>query len=271
MAETRRRHTRRYGKRSAPSYNRGMPRRTRTFDGLLNLNKPAGISSARALDRVRGITRVRKSGHSGTLDPLATGVLVICMGRATKLVERLMNQPKVYRGVARLDVTSETLDGGSELQPVRQATPPTEGELAAALREFEGPIEQTPPPYSALKIKGRPAYKLARKNEPLELEARPVMVYWLCLARYSWPEVEFEMCCGRGTYVRSLVRDLGERLATGGCLTSLERRAIGPYHIDAAVTLDELAGIPLEVVAVDFDAAEQMLSRPVEIPAKPRS
>lgn len=249
-----------YGNRFESGYNRGMPRNKRIFDGVLSLNKPPGITSARALDCVRRATNVRKSGHSGTLDPMATGVLVICMGRGTKLVEKIMDQPKVYSATARLDMISETLDADSELQPVPGATAPTESDLLAAVAGFVGEIDQTPPAYSAVKINGQPAYKLARKKKPVKLEPRRVHVYGLSVSRYAWPEVDLEMCCGRGTYVRSLIADLGERLGTGGCMMRLERRAVGPFNIEASVTLDELSQIPLESVAVDLETANKMLA-----------
>lgn len=258
-----------YGTGHQRYYNRGVAKSRNTFDGLLNLNKPPGISSGKALDRVRGITGVRKSGHSGTLDPLASGVLVICMGRGTKLVEKLMDQPKRYTAVARLDVTSASHDAETAFEPVAVVSPPSRDEVLAALKEFEGDIEQVPPIFSALKIDGRCAYTLARNNKAVELKARRVRVYWLHLRRYEWPEVEFEMCCGRGTYVRSLVRDLGLRLGAGGCLKKLDRVAVGPYHIDGAVTLDELRKVPLELVAIGFEAALETLNQPPVIPQRP--
>jgi tRNA pseudouridine55 synthase len=153
-------------------YDRGMKKLQRTFDGLVNLHKPAGISSSRALERFRGITGVRKSGHSGTLDPLASGVLVICMGRGTKLVERLMDQPKRYIAVARLDVTSASHDTESELEPVPSARQPSETEMMAAMGEFEGTIQQAPPAFSAVKINGRAASKFARGTKAVEMKPR---------------------------------------------------------------------------------------------------
>lgn len=211
------------------------------MDGIINLNKPAGLTSAKALYRVRRLTGVRKSGHAGTLDPAATGVLLICQGRATKLVEALMNQPKVYRATARLDVTSASFDSDSPLEPVAVPRPPTPAEVAAACRRFEGWIEQLPPAISAVKVAGRPAYRWARSGRIPELKPRRVRVYRLCVNRYEWPELDFELTCGRGTYVRALIRDLGAALGTGGCLTALTRQAVGPFHLDDAWTLERLA------------------------------
>ncbi len=241
----------------------------RLFNGLLNVNKPAGISSARCLDHVRRATQVRKSGHTGTLDPMASGVLVVCMGKGTKLVEKIMDQPKVYAATARLDVISETHDTGSDLAEVPGLEPVDEGELRAAAARFKGLIQQRPPIYSAVKIQGRPAYKLAREGKPVELAPRPVVVYWMHVSRYAWPEVDFEVCCGRGTYIRSIVRDLGETLGAGGCLTRLERHAVGPFRIEAAVGPDELANVPLGMVAVDYESAVEILSQPPDVPDPP--
>lgn len=241
----------------------------RLFNGLLNVNKPAGISSARCLDYVRRATEVRKSGHTGTLDPMASGVLVVCMGMGTKLVEKIMDQPKVYTATARLDVTSETHDTGSDLVQAVDAQPPEEDQLRSAVAQFKGLIQQRPPIFSAVKVQGRPAYKLAREGEPVVLEPRPVVVYWIHVARYDWPEADFEVCCGRGTYIRAIVRDLGEKLGTGGCLTRLERRAVGPFRIEAAVSPDELANVPLGMVAVDYDSAVEILSQPTDVPDAP--
>ncbi len=213
---------------------------TNTREGLINLNKPVGISSAKALYRVRKITGVRKSGHTGALDPAASGVLVVCLGRATKLTEQIMDQPKVYRAAALLDVTSETFDSEKPLLPVQIERVPDEAEVRSAARGLEGRVLQTPPAYSALKIGGRPAYKLAARRQPVELKPREVTIYWIHVHTFSWPRLDFEVCCGRGTYVRALIRDWGRQLGVGGCLTALARTAVGPFTIDRAVRLADL-------------------------------
>jgi len=210
------------------------------MDGLINLCKPAGITSAKALYRVRKLTGVHKSGHAGTLDPMADGVLVLCLGRATRLVEALMDQPKVYRATARLDVTSASFDADRPLQPILVEHPPDAARVIAACRQFEGTITQVPPVVSALKVGGRPAYRLQRAGVGVELKPRPVRIYWLHVHRYEWPEIDFELACGRGTYVRAVIRDLGVALGTGGCLTRLTRRAVGPFHVEQAWTLEAL-------------------------------
>jgi len=242
-----------------------------TLNGIINLDKPLGITSAKALYKVRKIVGQPKSGHAGTLDPAASGVLILCLGKATKLVERLMDQSKVYRAIARLDMTSASYDAEQGMTPVEVAAPPSSEAVRAALASFEGTIAQVPPAVSALKIKGRPAYKLALKNQPVELAPRPVRIYWLHLHRYDYPEVEFEMCCGRGTYVRSLIRDLGERLNTGGCLTALTRTQVGPFRQSDGWSFDRLAQASSAAdYLTDLDRCHALLSEEnLSIPPRP--
>ena len=240
------------------------------MDGIINFHKPVGITSAKTLYRVRKITGVRKSGHAGTLDPAADGVLVLCLGRATKLTEMLMDQPKVYRAVARLDVTSESFDADRPLQPVEVAAVPDSEQVARACRKLEGVISQVPPAVSALKVGGRPAYKLERAGQAPVLSARNVHVHWLCVHRYEWPEIEFELACGRGTYVRALIRDLGQALGTGGCLTALTRTAVGPFDVRSAWTLEALETADASAYVVPLERAHELLSmRPVPVPSRP--
>ncbi len=238
------------------------------LDGLLNFNKPVGITSAKALYAVRKLVGQRKSGHAGTLDPAAEGVLVLCLGRATKLTELIMDQPKVYRARGRLDVTSESFDSDRPLVAVPVGEPPGFAAVVAALRSFEGTIDQVPPAVSAVKVGGRPAYKLERQGEAPELKARKARIYWLQLHDYAWPLIDFEVACGRGTYIRALIRDLGRALGTGGCLTALTRTQVGPFTLAGAVGLEELrdpggAGRHL----IELSRAEALLSqRPIPIP-----
>ena len=241
------------------------------MDGIIILNKPTGITSAKALYRVRRITGVRKSGHAGTLDPAAQGVLVLCLGRATKLTELVMDQPKVYRARARLDVTSESFDSDRPLVEVQVTSPPEPAALEAGLRCFEGDIQQVPPAISAVKVGGQPAYKLQRGGQAPALRPRQATIYWIHLHDYAWPELDFELACGRGTYVRALIRDLGRHLGTGGCLTALTRSRVGPFGIDEAVTLNDLkqADSPNTHV-IPLDRARELLRRrPVPLPGPP--
>jgi len=241
------------------------------MDGLINLDKPVGITSAKALYRVRRLVGARKSGHAGTLDPAASGVLIICLGKATKLVEALMDQPKVYRAAARLDVTSESFDADRPLVPVQVAAVPDEAAVRAACRRFEGHVVQVPPAVSAVKVGGQPAYRHVRRGRPPTLSPRPVRIYWIHVWRYAWPELEFELACGRGTYVRALVRDLGAALGTGGCLTALTRTAVGPFQLEAAKTFADLerAGGPADWL-IPLQHARDLLSvHPPPVPPRP--
>ena len=243
------------------------------MDGIINLNKPTGITSAKALYRVRSITGERKSGHAGALDPAASGVLILCLGKATKLVESIMDQPKVYRATARLDVTSESFDCDRPLRPVTIATIPTPDAVRAVCEAFERRIEQTPPQISAVKVGGVPAYKRKAAEGPVVLAARPVTLYWLHIHVYAWPTIEFEVCCGRGTYVRSLIRDLGERLGTGGCLTALTRTGVGPFTVVSAWSIEALGkATGATEYLMDLEPARKALAPGrVVIPPRPTS
>ncbi len=241
------------------------------LDGIINFHKGTGISSARALYRVRRVTGQRKSGHAGTLDPNASGVLVLCLGKATKLVELLMDQPKVYRTTARLDVTSSSFDAETELVDVSVTAPPDRGAIDSACASFMGLFQQVPPLTSAVKVNGQPAYKRARENETLELRSREVRVDWIHVHSYEWPMIDFEMCCGRGTYVRSLIRDLGLALGVGGTLTSLVRKQVGPFRLDDAWLHEEIENAWESMdFLVDLEKAREMLTHDAKmIPSRP--
>lgn len=240
------------------------------LDGLINFYKPPGVSSARALDRVRAVTSARKSGHAGTLDPTAEGVLLICLGKGTKLVEALMDQPKVYRAVARLDVTNAVFDAEKPFVPVPVAAPPDAARVHEVCRTFEGEIPQVPPAASAVKIDGTPAYKFQRAGRPVELGPRPVRIYWLHVHQYEWPVLDFEVACGRGTYIRALIRDLGQALGAGGCLTALQRTAIGPFRAADAWPLGRLAEAAAPEYLVPLETARALLAVP-DIPPRPQN
>jgi len=240
------------------------------MDGLINFHKPVGITSAKALYKVRAIVKQKKSGHAGTLDPAASGVLILCMGKATKLVESIMDHPKIYRTTARLDATSESFDSDRSLVPVDVTQPPIKAQVREALVGFEGTIQQIPPQISAIKIGGVPAYKLAGTDREVALAPRPVNIYWLHLHRYEFPMIDFEMCCGRGTYVRSLIRDLGLRLGTGGVLTSLVRTQIGPLKLETAWTLEALKSVAdSSKYLTDLATAKTLFKDQSPIPQRP--
>jgi tRNA pseudouridine55 synthase len=212
------------------------------LNGILNLCKPAGISSARAVARVkRLLPRGTKIGHAGTLDPFATGVLLLLIGKATKLCERLMDQPKQYAATVKLGATTPTDDPESPETPTDGVRPVSREQVEAALKQFVGPILQRPPMFSAMKVGGRRAYDLARKGHEVELQPRTVNVYAIELLDYAWPLVRLRIDCGRGTYIRSIARDLGEALGVGGYVAKLCRTRVGEFRVEDAVALDELS------------------------------
>jgi tRNA pseudouridine55 synthase len=215
--------------------------------GVVNLNKSVGMSSARAVSFVkRRLPRGLKIGHAGTLDPFATGVLLLLIGRATKLCERLMDQPKQYMTTIKLGATTPTDDLESTAVSWPGATQPTPAQLESAIKTFNGEILQRPPTYSAMKIAGRRAYDIARKGGEVQLQPRPVKIYAIDLLEYQWPLVKLKIDCGRGTYIRAIARDIGQMLNCGGYLTELTRTRVGNFTLDDAITLDQLEQSPIE-------------------------
>lgn len=209
------------------------------MNGLLVIDKPTGMTSRDVVNRVQQwFPRGTKVGHTGTLDPLATGVLVVCVGAATKLADVVQAMGKTYRSQFRLGATSDTDDADGAVTLVTDATPPTEEAVRTALAGFVGVVEQLPPAYSALKVAGRRAHDLARRGEAVELKPRPVRIDAVRLLGYAWPFVEVEVDCGKGTYIRSIARDLGEKLGVGGLVASLRRTRVGPFTAEQAIGLD---------------------------------
>ena len=208
--------------------------------GLVVVDKPRGITSRMAVDRViRAAGRVR-AGHAGTLDPLASGVLVVCLGSATRLVEEVQAQPKSYRTVVRLGARSDTLDADGQVEEAIDPRPPSREELEAAIGPMVGEVDQVPPGYSALKVGGRRAYDLARTGQAVILAARRVRIDRIGIVRYEWPYLELEVDCGSGTYIRSIARDVGEAVGCGGLVDVLIRTRIGPFVLDDAISVDAL-------------------------------
>ncbi|WP_458735372.1 tRNA pseudouridine(55) synthase TruB [Zobellella taiwanensis] len=213
--------------------------RGREVDGILLLDKPAGITSNDALQQVKRIYAAAKAGHTGALDPLATGMLPICLGEATKFSQFLLEADKRYRVVAKLGQRTDTSDADGEVvqtRPVNVAA----GELIEALDHFRGDIEQVPSMYSALKYQGKPLYQYAREGIEVPREARPITVYELKLLRFDGDEVELEIHCSKGTYIRTIVDDLGERLGCGAHVTMLRRLAVAGYPAERMLTLEQL-------------------------------
>lgn len=211
--------------------------------GFLNIDKPAGITSFDVVRQIRRAAGIRKVGHAGTLDPAATGVLPIAIGDATKLIEELVDAHKAYRGVIRFGAATDTYDSDGEVVSECDASALTREEIEAQLDQFRGLIQQIPPAYSAVKRGGEPAYRAARRGEPLELEARPVTVYDLAVGELDSsdpqrPSITVDIKCSRGFYVRSLAHDLGAALGVGGHLDGLVRTAVGTFTVEQATPLD---------------------------------
>jgi tRNA pseudouridine55 synthase len=219
------------------------------LNGILNLDKPLGFSSAYALTRLkRLLPKGTKVGHAGTLDPFASGVLIVLIGKATKLSQSWMDQPKEYLASIKFGATTTTLDPDSPEIPMNPA-PQSVEEIQNILPQFIGVIQQSPPDYSAIKLSGKPAYEIARKGKTLDLPVRPVRVDCIEIFKYEPPILEVKIQCGKGTYIRSIARDMGIAMNTGGYLTQLRRSAIGNIRVEDSLKLDELT---LEKVAASL-------------------
>jgi len=230
-------------------------------EGLLLVDKPRGVTSHDVVDVVRRGLDTRKVGHAGTLDPMATGLLLIGVGRATRLLRFLGALPKTYEGALRLGIETTTLDADGDV--VRETeVDVTEAKVRDAMRALVGESLQRPPAYSAVKVGGRKLYEAAREGEPLEAEPRPIRVDAFDLVSYEAPDATFRVTCSGGTYVRVLAADVGAALSCGAHLIALRRTAIGPYAVDDAVAPDGTGEpLPLEAAVghlprLDLDADE---------------
>ena len=209
------------------------------MNGWLVVDKPGGLTSRDVVNAAqKWFPRKTKLGHTGTLDPLATGVLVLCVGAATRLAHLVQGMGKTYRSRFRLGATSDTDDADGTITETTAAVPPSGEVVRAALASFVGEIQQSPPAYSALKVGGKRSHALARGGTPAALASRPVTVYEARLLGYEWPFADVEIHCGKGTYIRSIARDLGAALGVGGLVQTLRRTRIGPFTAEEAVGLD---------------------------------
>ncbi|MGH3778438.1 MAG: tRNA pseudouridine(55) synthase TruB [Pseudonocardiaceae bacterium] len=236
--------------------------------GLVVVDKPAGMTSHDVVSRLRRLLGTRRIGHAGTLDPMATGVLVCGVQRATKLLGYLPLEPKVYRGTVRLGVSTSTDDAEGERTGGADASALSEPAIRTGIADLSGAIDQVPSAVSAIKIGGRRAYALARAGEQVTLAARPVSVSRFDLLELRRgdrvTDLDVLVECSGGTYVRALARDLGAALGVGGHLTALRRTRVGPYGLDVALTLDELAGSPGLSVELDEVVAAVFPHRTVD-------
>ncbi len=228
------------------------------MDGVLNIDKPAGMTSHDVVLAVRRMAKEKRIGHTGTLDPLATGVLVLCLGKATRIARYLEAGEKEYQAVMRLGTTTDTLDADGRVLETRSYCAPSLEKIIGVMQEFTGTIMQSPPAYSAVKIGGVPSYKLARQGKAEPIKPRQVTIHRISLVAFEDPFVTILVRCSKGVYIRSLCADVGERLGMGAHLTSLKRTRSGRFVIDSAVTLERLASMPpgsWEQVLVPMDAA----------------
>lgn len=215
----------------------------RELDGILLLDKPAGISSNQALQRVRHLFRAEKAGHTGSLDPLATGLLPVCFGEATKIAGHLLGEDKGYEAWGRFGATTDTDDSDGSVLHERPVPALATQDIEIALRPLTGRIRQRPPIYSAVKQGGEPLYAKARRGETIEVPEREVEVQAIELLQLRGTEVHLRIACGAGTYVRSLVRDLGEALGCGAHVTALRRLWVTPFREPRMYSLDELTAL----------------------------
>jgi len=224
---------------------RGARAPRRRVDGVLLLDKPVGVSSNAALQRARRAYNAEKAGHTGTLDPLASGLLPVCFGEAAKFARFLLDADKRYTATVRFGVTTTTLDAEGEVV-ARSDVTIDRADIEAALPAFTGRIRQVPPAYSALKHQGRSHYEYARAGIDVPREAREIHVASLRLIEWATPDAVLEVACSKGTYVRTLAADLGEALRCGAHLAALRRTATGGFDIAAAIALDRLEATPVE-------------------------
>lgn len=215
--------------------------RGRNVNGIVLLDKPVGITSNSALQKVKRLFDANKAGHTGSLDPLASGLLPLCLGEATKLSSFLLDADKIYEGVCQLGVKTSTADAEGEVIATRPVPALDEQQIIEVLQQFTGDIEQIPPMHSAIKRQGQPLYKLAHQGIEVEREPRRVTIYRLTLTRLETDTFAFEVHCSKGTYIRTLVEDIGEVLGCGAHLAALRRTMVGPFMLaEGGITLDEL-------------------------------
>ena len=215
------------------------------LEGVLLVDKPTDHTSHDVVARLRGKLRMRRIGHAGTLDPMATGLLVILVGKATRISQYLMSVDKVYAGTIKLGEVTNTQDAEGEVLETRPVPSLTEAEIRQALQGFIGDQYQLPPMFSAIKIDGVPLYKRAREGEEVEREPRFIRVVSYELTRWASPELDFRVHCTKGTYVRTLAHDLGQRLGCGAHMKALRRLSSGDLTMEKALTLDQIMAMPI--------------------------
>ncbi|HBG60870.1 MAG: tRNA pseudouridine(55) synthase TruB [Omnitrophica WOR_2 bacterium GWF2_38_59] len=210
------------------------------MNGIVVINKPNGITSHDVVDRIRRKFRMKRVGHAGTLDPLATGVLVLLLGKSTKLFDRFVDFDKAYRATMILGTKTISADTEGEIIETKAFSHITEGQIKEVFERFQGDIEQLPPMVSAVKIGGKKLYEMARKGVNIERKPRNVRIDRLDIEEIDFPDVRFYMECSKGTYVRQLADDVGDALGCGACISQIQRTKVGPFNIEEAVTIEDL-------------------------------
>ncbi len=214
---------------------------------VILIDKPIEWTSFDVVKKIRNLIRIKKVGHAGTLDPLATGLLILCTGKKTKSIESYMAEEKEYTGTFTIGQTTPTFDLESEATEAVDTSHISQEDLDRARDKFIGDIEQLPPMHSAIKVGGKRLYELARKGETIERKTRPVNISEFELTKVDLPIISFKVVCSKGTYIRSLANDFGEALGVGGHLSSLRRTKIGDFHVDNAYDLEELVTLLKEL------------------------
>lgn len=236
----------------------GRRKKGQPLSGWINLDKPAGIGSTKALARVRKFLDAQKAGHAGTLDPLASGILPIALGEATKVIPYIQDADKTYSFTVKWGEATDTEDSEGQIIATSEERP-TREQIERALPAFIGEITQIPPKYSAIKIDGQRAYDLARAGEDVEMKSRTVHIHELALLAERGQEAEFRVTCGKGTYVRALARDVALKLGTYSHITALRREAVGHFTLDGAISLEILENM-------DHSAALKEILQPLQAP-----
>ncbi len=224
---------------------------------LYLINKPSGISSHDVIYRMRKALGIKRIGHAGTLDPLASGLMIVATGTDTKLLEYVVGLDKRYTCTAQMGGTSSTYDSEGEIIPTENVTIPTAQDIKRVVQEFTGDIEQTPPQHSAVKIQGRKAYEYAREGQTVKIPSRMISIYSIEIENYQYPTLAIKTHVSSGTYIRTLIHDIGQRLNCGAYITKLERTSVGNCQLEEAIQLSELTpsspSIAFDKIIPDFD------------------
>jgi tRNA pseudouridine55 synthase len=210
---------------------------------IILLNKPSGPTSFQVVNRIKKITGEKKVGHSGTLDPLASGLMIVCTGKKTKMMDNFINLDKTYSGMIRLGFKSSSMDSETELEEIPLPEDIDQQKIMNARKKFIGEIEQTPPMFSAVKIKGKKLYNLARKGKAVERKPRKIFISEFEIEKIDMPDIYFSITCSKGTYIRVIADDFGKELKTGGVLMKLQREKIGDFRLKSALSIPQFDSI----------------------------